>query len=204
MSLTPAEEARAAVFGQGLLPVTQGTGTNCFAETVPRRLCNNISLQPTSATLYVTAVWLPQGTVVTGVTMVSGATAESGGTHFWYCLYKCANPTGVVSATQVATLMAQSTDDTAAAAMAANTALRKALTTAQTCPYTGLYYVGVCVVGTTPTLLNYTSGSVNAVGNITGMTPILAATADTGLTGTAPTTLGTMTAVVTNIYAYID
>ena len=100
--------------------------------------------------------------------------------------------------------MAQATDNTGAAALGANTALRMALTTVQTCPYSGLYYLGVCVVGTPMTLLCATAASVNANGNITGMTPILSATADAALTATAPATMGALTAITQSIYAFVD
>lgn len=195
MSLSGAEEGKLlAQGGAGALPVgTSSLVTQPFAQTFDRRMAAGTVLAPTSATMYVTGIWLPAGAVVTGITFVSGSTAESGGTHLWYALYK-----------SDLTFMAQSTDDTAAAAMAANTALRKALTAAQTCPYTGLYYLAFCVVGTPPTLLNATAATANANGGITGMTPIMAATSTTGLTATAPSPAGALTAIAQSLYAFVD
>ncbi len=184
----------------GLLPVGGGTGTAPFAQTFDRRFALSTVTAPTSALLTMTAIWLPAGSVVTGITFVSGSTAESGGSHLWYALYKGNAPFGA----SAYTLMAQATDNTSATAFGANTAFRMALTTAQTCPYTGLYLLGFCCVGTVPTLLNIAAATVNANGNITGMTPVTSATADSALTTTAPATLGALTAVVQSYYAYVD
>lgn len=147
-----------------------------------------------------TGIWLAAGQTVTGITFVSGSTPESGGSHLWYALYKGNIPFGASSYT----LMAQSTDATGAAAFGANTALREALTTTQICPYTGLYLIGFLCVGTVPTLCNVTVATVNLTGNIAGMTPIIASTADTSLTGTASTTLAAQTAITQVLYAYVD
>ncbi len=189
-----------ANFAQAELNLPAGTGSNpAFAQTFDRRYANSTVFAPTSALLTLTGIWLPAGQVVTGITFVSGSTAESGGSHLWYCLYKT-NPL----ATNGFTLMAQATDNTGAAAFGANTAFRMALSTPQTCPYTGNYLLGFCCVGTVPTLLNITAATVNALGNITGMTPILACTADSALTNAAPATLGAQTVITQCLYCYID
>ncbi len=148
-----------------------------------------------------TGIWLPAGALVTGITFVSGSTAESGGSHLFYALYKSKDsPYAPVNYA----LMAQATDNTGGAAFGANTAFRMALTTPQVCPYSGLYLLGFCAVATCPTLLNITATVANANGSITGLTPILSATADTSLTTTAPATLGTLTTVVQSYYAFVD
>jgi hypothetical protein len=193
MSVTPAEEARISMISGGMLPVGGGLGTAPFAQTFDRRLVNSITFAPTTQILTLTGIWLPAGQVVTGITFVSGATAESGGSHLWYALYQ-AN----------LTFMAQSADDTGATSFAANTALRKALTAPQTCPYTGLYYLGFCCVGTIPTLYNLANTGINANGSITGMTPILAATSTGSLTATAPSPAGALTAIVNALYSFVD
>lgn len=194
MSLTPAEESRIAMFAAGaMLPAGGGLGTAPYAQTFDRRFALSTVFAPTSATLTVTGIWLPAGSVVTGITFVSGSTAESGGSHLWYALYK-----------NDLTFLAQSADDTGATSFGANTAFRKALTAAQTCPYSGLYYLGFCCVGTVPTLLNVTAATVNANGNITGMTPVVAATSSSGLTGTAPSPAGALTAITQALYAFVD
>src|SRR5262249_36409891 len=149
-----------------------------------------------SGTLTMTGIYLPAGRVVTGITFVSGATGETGGTHLWYAL-----------STSALVLMAQSTDDTGATSFGTNTALRKALTAAQTLTYSGLYYIGfMCAnsAGSQPALYCNSVGGVNATGNITGMTPIIAATSSTGQAGTAPNPAGALTAIVQAMYAFID
>lgn len=197
MSLSAAEEAKLQG-ATAMLPAGSATAaTGVQYQTFDRRLAISAAFAPTSGTLTMTGIWLPAGTVVSGITFVSGATAESGGTHLYYALYK-----------NDLTLMAQSTDDTGATSFAANTAFRKALTAAQTCPYTGLYYLGfLCIqsAGGVPTLLNVTSGVTNNLGSITGMTPILAATSTSGLsTGTAPTPAGALTTITQCLYAFVD
>lgn len=192
MSTTPAEEASLT---QGtIMPLPVGaSGTMPRFQTFDRRLATGTVFAPTSATMYMTGIMLPAGQVVNGITFVSGSTAESGGSHLWYALYKAD-----------LTFMAQATDNTGAAAFAANTAFRMALTAPQTCPYGGLYYLAFCCVGTNPTLLNVVAASANANGGIAGMTPILAATSTTTLTGTAPTPAGALTAIVNCLYAFVD
>ena len=195
MGLTPQEEAK-FIAGTQILPAGTATVlTHPFAQTFDQRLAISTAYAPTSARLEVTSIWLPQGAVVTGITFVSGAQAEATGTHLWYALYD-----------QNRVLLAQSADDTGATSFAANTALRKALSAAQTCKYTGLYYLGFCCVasGTVPTLLNSTVATVNATGNIAGMTPILAGYGDTGLTTTAPATATAFTAITQCLYACVD
>lgn len=195
MSLSAAEESKLiALGGECPLPVgTAGLATCPYAQTFDRRAATSAVFAATSGTLTLTAIWLPAGSVVTGITFVSGSTAESGGTHLWYALYK-----------SDLTLMAQATDNTGAAAFAANTAFRMALTAAQTCPYSGLYYLGFLCVGTMPTLLNMAAATANANGGITGMTPITAATSSTALTTTAPATAGALTAITQCLYAFVD
>lgn len=178
----------------GILPVgVAGSATPAAYQTYDRRFALSAAVAPTSGTMTMTGIWLPAGTVVAGITFVSGATAESGGSHLWYALYKAD-----------LTLMAQATDNTGAAAFGANTAFRMALTAAQTCPYSGLYYLAFLCVGTIPTLLNITGGVANANGSITGMTPIVSATSSTGLTTTAPNPAGALTTVVNSYYAFVD
>jgi hypothetical protein len=199
MGLTSAEEAKIMAAGGGLLPQGIATANAPFAQTYDRRFCTGTVFAPTSALLTLTGIWLPGGAKVSGITFVSGSTAESGGSHLWYCLYKGNDP----NLPTAYTLMAQATDNTGAAAFGANVAFRMALTAAQVLPYTGQYLIGFCCVGTIPTL-QCIVGSVNGNGNIAGMTPIVSCTADAALTTTAPATLGSLTVITQSIYAYVD
>jgi hypothetical protein len=201
MSLSANEEAQlvAQIGGGAILPVgTASVLTPPYAQTFDRRLAISAASAPTSGTLTMTGIWLPAGKVVTGISFVSGATGETGGTHLWFALYR-----------QDLVLMAQSTDDTGATSFAASTCLRKALTAAQTCPYTGLYYLGfLCThsAGGIPTLLNaaaaVTTGNGAEANN--RMLPILAATSSTGQLGTAPNPAGALTAIAASYYAFVD
>ena len=179
----------------GLIPPI-GTAGTPFAQTFDRRLVNNITFQPTSGTLTMTAIWLPANSTVTGITFVSGATAESGGTNLWFALYNAD-----------LTFLAQSTNDTGAATFSANLALRKALTAPQKLVTGGLYYLGYMSTngaGAQPALYNITNTGINANGNITGMTPIVAATSTAALTTTAPTPAGALTTITQALYAFVD
>jgi hypothetical protein len=199
MSISAAEEANIiAQNGSTILPTgTASLVTQPFAQTYDRRLAISAAVAPTSGTLTMTAIWLPAGKTVTGITFVSGATGETGGTHLYYALYD-----------RNLNLLAQATDNTGATAFGANTAFRMALSSPYNLTYTGLYYLGfMCTqsAGTIPTLLNITSGVTNNNGSITGMTPIVAATSSTGLSsGTAPNPAGALTAIVNAYYAFVD
>ncbi len=191
--MTPAEEAQIQMGGGGLLPVGANVATTPFAQTFDRRLCGGTVFAPATGLLTLTAIFLPAGRTVTGITFVSGSTAESAGSHLWYALYKAD-----------LTFMAQSTDDTGGTSFGANTAFRKALTAAQVCPYSGLYYLGFAAVATCPTLLCMVAANTNGQGAIAGMTPILGATSTGSLTGTAPSPAGALTSIVQSIYAFVD
>ena len=196
---TPVEEAQLyAQVGAGVLPVGTSAGTAPWAQTFDRRFAISAVAAPASGTMNMSAIYLPAGRVVTGISYVSGSTAESGGTNLWFALYRG----------DTLALLAQSTNDTGAAAFAANTMLRKALTTPQTLPITGLYYIGYCSTnsaGAQPTLVNTTSpiGNNNGVG-VTGMTPVLCGTSTTGLTTAAPATAAAVVGGLINFWACVD
>ena len=93
------------MYGGGHLPVgATGLAVNPFAQTFDRRFAVSTVFAPTSALLTMTGIWLPAGRTVTGITFVSGSTAEGTGTHLWYALYK-----------SDLTFMAQATDSNGAA-----------------------------------------------------------------------------------------
>jgi len=163
--------------------------------TFDRRFATT-SFAPTTGNLFLTAILLPANLKVTGISFVSTATAESGGTHLWFALYK-----------SDLRLMAQSADDTGATSFGATTMLRKTLTTPQVTPYGGLYYVGfMCSqsLGAVPTLLALATAHAGANGSVTGMTPIIAGVSTTGLGATAPNPAGAITPSVNNLFAVID
>lgn len=195
---TPNENAAMLMGYAPILPVG-AAGTVPFAQTFDRAVCNGAAVTPATGVMHLTAIWLPQGQIVTGITFVTiGGPTTS--THLWAALYR-----SDLGASSV--LMAQSTDDVTSTDAPANTAFRRTLTAAQTLPYTGLYYLGWMQTSSGQnTLMCAVNQSVNGNGNIAGMTPSLSFThATTGLTTTAPATLGVQTAVTTTrLYAFVD
>lgn len=195
---SPTMEAQISFQGSGLfLPVGTG-GQQPWAQTFDRRMAISAVAAPASGTMNMAGIFLPQGRVVTGISFVSGSTAESGGTNLWFALYRG----------DTLALMAQSTNDTGAAAFAANTMLRKTLTAPQTLPYTGLYFLAYCSTnsaGAQPTLINLTSGVGNNNGvGVTGMTPALCGTSNTGLTTTAPSTANALATGTVYFWGCVD
>jgi len=198
MATSPTEEAQLIAQAGSVVPpvAPSGVATQPFAQTFDRRLATGTVAAPATGVLNLTSIWLPAGKIVTGITFVSGSTAQSGGTHLWYALYR-----------SDLVFLAQSADNTAAAAMAANTALRQTLTTAQTLPYSGMYYLGfMCTnsAGAQPTLTCVVAATVNSNGNIAGMLPIVAATSTGSLTTTAPNPAGALTTIAQTFYAFVD
>ncbi len=199
--ITPTEEAQILMQGSTcVLPIGASTTTAPWAQAFDRRFAISAVAAPASGTMQMTSIMLPAGRVVTGISFVSGSTAESGGTHLWFALYRGDN----------LALLAQSTDDTAAAAFAANTMLRKALTTPQTLPYSGLYYLAYCSTnsaGAQPTLINITSPIGNNNGITTAasaMTPTTCGTSTTGLAASAPSTAAALATGLINFWACVD
>lgn len=172
------------VWYSGLISPTTGV----VFETFPRDLANSVRSAGTSGTLYARAIPLPAGQKVSNLTAVVGATAEAGGTHGWYALMDNTMKVQAVSA-----------DQTGAAVWAANAALTLPMGTPYTTTYSGLYYVGICVVATTMPVFNGTAAMT------TGLTPLLAGSSSTAQT--TPPTVGTTMAALSNLalanfYAY--
>lgn len=165
--------------------------TAALAETIPRAttpLSN--AAAGTSGTLRLQAIALPAGTVVTGISFLSGTQAAVAPTHQWFALYDSSR-----------VCLAVTNDDTTTA-WGANTAKALNLTAPFTTTYSGLYYIGLLVTVSTTMPSWYVSTS-DAV--VTGLVPILGGnTADTGLTvpHTLPFTAGAITASAQIRYGY--
>lgn len=162
--------------------------TGWVAESLPRTvaLIDQVSSSNyASGTLLLARVFLPKGTVVTGFGFSTGGTAAGTPTHSWMALYDS-------SRAQLAT----TADLTTAAIGTFSTPSRTVALTAAgsassfTTTYSGLYYVGICVVATTvPSLYGLPSNPPmnQALG--------LAGTGNTSLTGPPgfPASAGTLT-----------
>ena len=186
--------AMAASGAQTLVSTAAGIPPVAF-QSFDRRLAISTAWAPTSGTLTMTGIWLAQGQTINAITFMSGAQAEATGTHLWFAIYRA----------DTLALLAQSTDNTGAAAFGASLSLRQALTAPVVLPYTGLYYLGVNVTASTvPTLLNITSGVVTNLGAVASTAPILAATSTASLTAAAPNPAGALTTITQCLWAGVD
>lgn len=162
--------------------------TGALAETVPRAggtLVNSGYL--VSGRLHLVAINLAKGTTVTSISFMSGTQAAVAPTAQWFALYDSAYA-----------LLRQTADDTSTA-WGASTVKTLALTSTFTTTYSGLHYLGICVVaGTTPSLqCDLTLSTVLA------LPPFLNAVGDTGLTTTAPATATPGASATGQPYAYV-
>jgi hypothetical protein len=143
------------------------------------------------ATGVATAVAVPvdPGTVITKITVMVGATAESGGTHAWGALY---------SGIATPALLAQSTDNTGATAIGASAAFSFTLATPQlitpAIAPNGFVYASIMVAqsaGAVPSLTAISSfaAAVAYPWFTTSPLKMAAITHGSSLTGTAPATI---------------
>jgi hypothetical protein len=125
-------------------------------ETHSRRFATNASVL-VSGTLFLCAVWLPAGLPVGHISFTTGGTGASTPSHCWYGLWDQNRRQLCLTADQTTTAWAAGTERYLAIA---STAYAAAGTTFIT-PYTGLYYVGICVVASTvPTLYGVGAATV--------------------------------------------
>jgi len=135
-----------------------------------------------------TAVAIPVeiGDVITAIDVIVGATAEATGTHAYAALY---------SGIATPALLAQSTDATGAAAVAASArfsfTLASAVTITSAIAPTGFVYASICVTATTvPTLASFTVAAAVAYQWFsTAPAKMGAVTHGSGLVGVAPATI---------------
>ena len=145
----------------------------------------------TSRTVYA-SVYLVAGMVVTSATFVSGTTAAGVPTNQFFSLYSSARVKLAVTA------------DDATTAWAANTAKTLTFATPYTVVTTGIHYLGVSVVATTP---NSLAGLVCTNAATFGIAPVVAgydATTATTTPASAPATAVALTASAFIPYAYIS
>lgn len=175
-------------------PPSGSAPTGAIAETIPRWACGSSTNTFVSGTLYLQAIWLQAGQTVSSITFMSGGTAATTPTHWWFAL---------VDKNYV---LRGHTADQTTGAFAANTAFTKALVTPYVATYTGLHYVGIMMTATgMPTL---TEAGINMI-NASVASPSAGGQSTAGLT--TPGTDGTTVyATVTNnaafavMYAYVS
>ncbi|MBP5918677.1 right-handed parallel beta-helix repeat-containing protein [Streptomyces sp. LBUM 1486] len=118
------------------------------------RLRAGTSNTPTSGTLYLVPIWLPKGQVISNLGFVSGGTAASAPTNYWFTLHNSAKVALARTADQLTAAWAANTAKTLAIAQTTAGAASTYTTT-----YTGLHYLGVMIKATTvPNLVS--EGSV--------------------------------------------
>lgn len=159
------------------------------AESVPRIHAGTTVAAATSGTLVMQAIWLPAGMTISTLTTQSGPTAAATPTARWLALYD-----------QNRSLLRQA-PDLGTTALAANTLWQQSITPYVT-TYSGLYYIGILTVATTPNSLIGATTAAQAA--IRGQVPILSGTSNTALTTTAPATANAITATVNTYWVSVS
>ena len=162
--------------------------SSLYRENFPRDQINADNAIGATSLITAMGVYLQAGDVITKASVCVGATAGATLTHKFFALYS--------SATIPALLGTQQVDDTGAA-MAANTVYTGTFGATFTVATSGLYYVALCISGTTiPTLIGKTTNvnatAAAALNSLTGLTNGVCFTA-TGGAATAPATLASIT-----------
>lgn len=165
--------------------------TGTLAETIPRQLCPEVNTTAgASGTLFLQAIYLNAGTLVSNITIWSATTAAGTPTQGFFALYDGAR-----------NLLAQSANFTTEA-WAANSAKTKAMTTAYRVPVSGVYYIGLLQVATT--IATIKGGTAKTGGQLAAQAPILNGTSSTGLTTTLPNPAAAITGGTASIYAAVS
>lgn len=165
--------------------------TGTIAETIPREICPEVNtVVPTaSGTLFMQAIYLTAGQLVSNITVSSATTAAGTPTAGRVGLYDGSRNLRATSADQTTT------------AWAANTVKTLAMTTPYRVPTSGLYYIGFYMTATT--VITMKGGTAKTGGQLASAVPILHGTSSTGLTTTLPDPAAAITAGLVTIYAGI-
>jgi hypothetical protein len=162
------------------------------AETAPRTATTtaNLTAPTASARLFLVSIPIAAGKTCNAITFTSGATAVSAATNQWFALFDSSLAKLAVTA-----------DDTSTA-WGTSAAKTLNLSAPFVTTYTGLYYVGICVVASTIPTLRGVSAAVN---DHTGIAPRMCGPSTTGLTDPAscPDPAGAPAASGVIPYAYI-
>jgi hypothetical protein len=173
-------------------PPTVNLGiTNTLAETMPRETCPevNATIPTASGTLFMQAIYLKAGQLVSNITISSATTAANTPTNYFFALYSGARA-----------LLAQSTNQTTTA-WAANTVKTLAMSTPYRVPTSGLYYIGLMMTATA--VITAKGGTAKTGGQLAAAVPILHGTSTTGLTTALPDPAAAITAGLVTLYAAV-
>lgn len=168
-------------------------GTTSIRNQSRWGLQNTIATPFVSGTLFVVKYTLEDGDVITNLNLAIAGTALGTPTNQWAAIYT-PDSGGALGLAPKTLAYAQGTDQTTATG-ATNTIKTLPLSgagVAITIPYSGDWYIAFNLTATTlPVVYSTLVGPAIA----TGEGAAAWTTSNTGLTGTAPATLGTMTAV---------
>lgn len=166
--------------------------TGVFAETIPRQICTETNtVAPTaSGTLFLQAIYLYAGQLVSNISISSATTAAGTPTNYFFALYGGDRSLKAVSANQTTT------------AWAANTYKTLAMTTPYRVPTSGLYYIGIMMTATT--IITTKGNTAKTGGQLNQVVPILHGISTTGLTTAMPDPAAAITGGLVTIYAAVS
>lgn len=166
--------------------------TGTLAETMPREICPEVNTAaPTaSGTLFLQAIYLTVGQLISNITISSATTAAGTPTNYFFALYSGARA-----------LLAQSANQTTTA-WAANTVKTLAMTTPYRVPTSGLYYIGIMMTATT--IITTKGGTAKTGGQLASTVPILHGASSTGLTTALPDPAAAITGGLVTLYAAVS
>lgn len=166
--------------------------TGTLAETIPRSICTETNtVAPTaSGTLFMMAIYLTAGQLVSNITISSATTAAGTPTNYFFALYSAARALRAVSANQTTT------------AWAANTVKTLAMTTPYRVPVSGLYYIGFMMTATT--IITTKGNTAKTGGQLASTAPILHGASSTGLTTSMPDPAAAITGGLVTMYAAVS
>lgn len=172
-------------------PIVNLGATGTLAETMPRETCPEVNTTvAASGTLFMQALFLKAGQLVSNITLASATTAAGTPTNYFFALYDTNR-----------NLLAQSANQTTTA-WAANTVKTLAMTTPYRVPTSGLYYIGYFMTATTVATLK--GGTAKTGGQLAGAVPILHGSSTTGLTTALPNPAAAITVGTATIYGAVS
>jgi len=172
-------------------PVSNLGGNGTLAETMPRETCPEVNTTvAASGTLFMQAIYLKAGQLISNITLASATTAAGTPTNYFAALYDGSR-----------NLLAQSANQTTTA-WAANTVKTLAMTTPYRVQTSGLYYIGYFMTATTVATLK--GGTAKTGGQLAGAAPILHGASTTGLTTALPNPAAAITGGTVSIYAAVS
>jgi hypothetical protein len=166
--------------------------TGTIAETFPRELCTetNSTVPSASGTLWLQAIYLTAGQLVSNISISSATTAAGTPTNGFVALFDGSR-----------NLLAQSANQTTTA-WAANTLKTLAMTTPYRVTVSGLYYIGVMFTATT--IQTCKGNTARVASQLAGTAPIVAGNSTTGLTTTLPNPAAAITVSTASLWAAVS